>query len=49
MFDKIKDWLNKDNVSGVHNADSLRAFIENAFKAVVELLAMLGEWPIDFE
>ena len=29
--------------------DDLRAFIENAWKAVVELLAKMGEWPIDFE
>ena len=29
--------------------DALRAFIENAWKADVELLAKLGEWPIDFE
>lgn len=28
--------------------DNLRAFIENAWKAVVELLAKLGEWPIEF-
>lgn len=49
MFDKIKAWFDKNNVSGGNNGDSLRAFIENAFKAVVELLAKLGEWPIDFE
>lgn len=49
MFDKIMNWLNKNNVSEGTNGDSLIAFIENAFKAVVELLAMLGEWPIDFE
>ena len=28
--------------------DSLRAFIENAWKAIVNLLAQLGEWPIEF-
>lgn len=26
--------------------DALRAFIENAYKAIVNLLAYLGEWPI---
>lgn len=29
--------------------NALRAFIENAWKAIVNLLAKLGEWPIDFE
>ena len=29
--------------------NELRVFIENAWKAVVNLLAKLGEWPIDFE
>lgn len=28
--------------------DLLREFIENAYKAIVNLLSMLGEWPIDF-
>lgn len=27
--------------------DALRAFIENAWKAVINLLAKLGEWPLD--
>lgn len=27
--------------------DALRAFIENAWKAIVNLLAKLGEWPLD--
>ena len=26
--------------------DALRAFIENAYKAIVNLLAYLGEWPL---
>lgn len=30
------------------NWDALREFIENAWKAVVNLLAKLGEWPIEF-
>ncbi len=29
--------------------DNLRAFIENAYKAIVNLLSVLGEWPIDFK
>ena len=28
--------------------DGLRAFIENVWKAVINLLSKLGEWPIDF-
>ena len=28
--------------------DAIRAFIENAWKAVVNLLSYLGEWPIEF-
>ena len=31
------------------NWDALRAFIENAYKAIVNILSALGEWPIDFE
>lgn len=31
------------------NWDALRAFIENAYKAIVNLLAALGEWPIDLK
>ena len=31
------------------NWDALRAFIENAYKALVNLLSALGEWPIDLK
>ena len=30
------------------NWDALRAFIENAWKAIVNLLDSMGEWPIEF-
>lgn len=49
---EFKDWLNSDPVeegASITVADYIRAFIENAFKAIVELLNSLGEWPIDFE
>lgn len=29
--------------------DAIRAFIENAYKAIVSLLNALGEWPIDLK
>ena len=52
MFDKIVAWFNGDNanpeVSGT-NGDSLRAFVENVYKFLAELLSFFGEWPIDFE
>lgn len=45
-------WLNdKVEVNGQEgletNGDWLRNFIENLWKAVVELLNAIGEWPID--
>ncbi len=46
----MADWLNSDTfLDGTQatNGDFLRAFIENAWKFIVELLNKLGEWPID--
>ncbi len=46
------EWFDKESgvVDGEDktNGDFIRAFIENLWKAVVELLNKLGEWPIDF-
>ena len=50
-MDAIKNWLNNDPVeegASATNGDFLRAFIENLFKAIAELLKGLGEWPIEF-
>lgn len=45
------EWFDEKNGAVIGkdetNGDFLRAFIENIWKAVVELLAKLGEWPID--
>lgn len=44
----MADWLNKESVEGEGtNGDFLRTLIENLWKAVVELLNALGEWPIE--
>ena len=51
-MDKIKEWLNSDPVeegASLTAGDYLRALIENMFKAIVNLLNAIGEWPIDFE
>lgn len=48
----LKNWLNSDPVeegASTTVADYLRAFIENLYKAIVELLNALGEWPIDLK
>lgn len=46
----MADWLNKDSLQDgtqATNGDFLRAFIENLWKAVINLLNAIGEWPID--
>jgi hypothetical protein len=48
-MDAIKNWLNSDPVVEGDDAtagDYLRSFIENLWKAVVNLLNSIGEWPI---
>ena len=52
MFDKIAEWLNAqtdDDQNNGTNGDALRAFVENLYKFVANLLSFFGEWPIDFE
>lgn len=45
---KIEAWLNADAVEGT-KGDGLRAIVEGVYKAIVNLLNALGEWPIDVE
>ena len=52
MFDKIVAWFNAQTEDGQDNGtngDTLRAFVENVYKFLAELLSFFGEWPIDFE
>lgn len=45
----LENWLNSDSFldgTSQTNGDFLRAFIENLYKAIVNLLAKLGEWPL---
>lgn len=47
----LADWLNEiqDGNGTSTNGDFLRALIENLYKAIVEFLNALGEWPIDLK
>ena len=49
MLDKIAAWLGTEEDPKPTNGDSLRAFVENVYKFLAELLSFFGEWPIDFE
>lgn len=47
---ELKAWLNATVEAGEGtNGDALRALLVNFAKAVIALLDVLGEWPIDVE
>ena len=51
-MDAIKEWLNAAAEGGADgkdstNGDFLRAFLTNFAKAIIALLDVLGEWPVD--
>ena len=47
---KIAEWLNaKVESNDGTNGDFLRAFLTSLAKAVIALLDVLGEWPIDVQ
>ena len=51
-MDQIKAWFNAQTDDGVNNGtngDTLRAFVENVYKFLANLLSFFGEWPIDFQ
>ncbi len=55
MLNEIKAWLdgiidtNAAEGEDATNGDFLRTFIVNFAKAVIALLDVLGEWPIDVQ
>ena len=49
-MEKLANWLNEMVEAGDQtNGDALRTLLANFAKAVIALLDVLGEWPIDVE
>ena len=46
---ELAAWLNKYANEEGTNGDFLRAFLTSLAKAVIALLDVLGEWPIDVQ